>query len=112
MTPVVDPVLLVVTTLPDPASARGLAERLVTDRLAACASVLAGCRSIYRWQGTLEQADEVPVLLKTVTSRYAALEAAIREHHPYDLPEILAFPAAAGHAAYLAWVTAETAPLS
>jgi periplasmic divalent cation tolerance protein len=100
--------LLVFTNLPDADSARQLAERLVGGRLAACVSILAACRSIYRWQGEIETAQEVPLLIKTTTGRYAELEAAIRAGHPYELPEIVAIPLAGGLPAYLAWVAAET----
>jgi periplasmic divalent cation tolerance protein len=101
-------VIVVITTLPDRRAAMDLATSLVGARLAACASILGECASIYRWQGKLEKAFEVPLLLKTSAMQYAALEAAIRARHPYELPEILAFPAAAGLAAYLDWVKAES----
>ncbi len=100
--------LLVVTNLPDQASAQALALALVTERLAACANMLAPCRSTYRWQGRVESAEEVPLLIKTTTQRYAALEAAIRARHPYELPEIIAVPIVHGLPQYLAWVAAET----
>jgi len=100
--------LLVITTLPDAASAEALATTLVEAGLAACANILAPCRSVYRWQGQTERAAEVPLLIKTTAARYAALEAAIRAHHPYELPEIIAVPIGHGLPAYLAWVAAET----
>ncbi len=96
------------TNLPDNASARTLADALVAARLAACVNILAPCRSVYRWQGQVEDAEEVPVLIKTTTERYAALETAIRQHHPYELPEIVAVPITRGLPDYLAWVTNET----
>ena len=100
--------LLVLTNLPDQASAQALATTLVTERLAACVNLLAPCRSIYRWQGTIESAEEVPLLIKTTSERYAALEAAIRARHPYELPEIIAVPVVQGLPEYLTWVAAET----
>lgn len=100
--------LLIFTNLPDEASAGALASALVANRLAACVNVLAPCRSVYRWKGRVEDAPEVPMLIKTTAARYAALEAAIRAHHPYELPEIIAVPIARGLPEYLAWVTAET----
>lgn len=103
-------ILLVLTNLPDEASARRLAEGLVADRLAACVNLLAPCRSIYRWQGAVESAEEIPLLIKTTAARYAALEAAIRAGHPYELPEIIAVPVAHGLPDYLAWVAMETTP--
>jgi periplasmic divalent cation tolerance protein len=102
--------LLVLTNLPDADAARALADHLVGERLAACVNILAPCRSVYRWQGTVEDAAEVPLLIKTTAARYAALEAAIRQRHPYELPEIVAVPIAHGLPGYLAWVATETTP--
>lgn len=104
-----DDVLVVLTNLPDRASAEGLACALIEARLAACVNVLAPVRSVYRWQDKLETTEETPLLIKTTRARYGALEAAIRAQHPYELPEILAFRVEAGLDAYLAWVVAETA---
>jgi len=101
--------LLVFTTLPDVASARALAGALVAARLAACVNICAPCRSVYRWQDKIEDSEEVPLLIKTTAERYAALEAAIRAQHPYELPEIVAVPIGRGLPDYLAWIAAETA---
>jgi periplasmic divalent cation tolerance protein len=103
--------LLVLTNLPDRASAEKLAAALVEQRLAACVNVLAPCRSVYRWQGAVQKEEEHPVLIKTTRERYAALEAAIRAAHPYELPEIVAVPIERGLPGYLQWVIDETAPL-
>lgn len=103
-----DSVLLVMSSLPDAAAARQLARRLVDDRLAACVSVLPACTSVYRWQGAVETAAEVPLLIKTTAGCYAALESAIRAAHPYELPEIVAVPVQRGLPAYLDWVASET----
>lgn len=100
--------LLILTNLPDEASARDLATALVSRRLAACVNVLAPCHSVYRWQGAIESAQEVPLLIKTTAARYADLEAAIRAAHPYELPEIIAVPIAHGLPGYLDWVVTET----
>ncbi|WP_310451485.1 divalent-cation tolerance protein CutA [Sulfuritalea sp.] len=100
--------LLILTNLPDQASAQAMAESLVADRLAACVNILAPCRSVYRWQGRIEDAPEIPLLIKTTAARYAALEAAIRAGHPYELPEIIAVPIAHGLPEYLNWVASET----
>ena len=86
--------LIVLTNLPDRDTATALAAHLIEQRLAACANILAPCRSIYRWQGAIEDGEEVPLLLKTTAERYTALEAAIRARHPYELPEIVAVPIA------------------
>lgn len=100
--------LLVLTTLPDQEAARQLAHRLVEARLAACVSVLAPCTSVYRWQEAIEEAAEVPLLIKTAAERYGELETYLREHHPYALPEIIALPIQHGLAGYLEWVAAQT----
>ena len=102
--------LLVLTNLPDEASAHALAAALVTEHLAACVNVLAPCRSVYRWRNEIENATEVPLLIKTTAARYPALEAAIRARHPYELPEVIAVPIAHGLPEYLDWVAAETLP--
>jgi periplasmic divalent cation tolerance protein len=87
--------LLILTNLPDEASAQALATTLVSARLAACVNMLAPCRSVYRWQDAIESAQEIPLLIKaTATRAMPALEAAIRAAHPYELPEIIAVPIA------------------
>ena len=101
--------LLVFTNAPDRAAAIALAEALVERRLAACVNVLAGCTSVYRWKGDVEEATEVPVLVKTRAARFDELETAIRELHPYELPEIVAVPIVHGLPDYLEWVAEETA---
>ena len=103
-------ILLVITNLPDRASAEMLARALVERRAAACVNILAPCRSVYRWKGTVETADEIPVLAKTARDRYELLERVVRELHPYELPEIIAVPVDGGLPAYLEWVAAETRP--
>lgn len=100
--------LLVLTNLPDRASAESLARTLVEKRAAACVNILAPCRSVYRWKGRVEQEDEHPVLIKTTRDAYAALESAIRQAHPYELPEIVAVPIERGLPAYLDWLAEET----
>jgi len=100
--------LLVFTNLPDRASAERLAERLLEQRLAACVNILAPCRSVYRWKGALQHDEEHPMLIKTSAERYGALEQALRQGHPYELPEIIAVPIEQGLPAYLDWVAAET----
>jgi periplasmic divalent cation tolerance protein len=104
--------LLVLTNLPDAASAEKLAEQVIALRLAACANILAPCRSVYRWRGGIEKAEEVPLLIKTSRARYAELEAAIQAGHPYELPEIVAVPLSLGLQAYLGWIASETLPES
>jgi periplasmic divalent cation tolerance protein len=103
-------VIAVITNLPDSTSAFNLARHIVQLRLAACANVLAPVTSIYRWQGREEQASEVPVLIKTSAARYPELEAEIRKRHPYEVPEIIAWPIVHGWPAYLQWVEDESTP--
>lgn len=102
------PALLVLTNLPDRAAAERLAEALVEQRLAACVNLLAPCRSVYRWKGGLQRDEEHPLLAKTTTERYPALEAAIRAAHPYELPEIVAVSVETGLPDYLKWIASET----
>ena len=103
-------VIAVLTNLPDSDSAFNLAREAVSLRLAACANVLAPATSFYRWEGQDEQATEHPVLFKTTEARYAELEGAIRRMHPYELPEIIAWPVKKGLPEYLSWVDREVAP--
>ncbi len=100
---------LVLTTLPDADSAGKLARELVEQRLAACVNVLAPCRSVYRWRDDIREDGEVPLFIKTRTELYPALEAFLRQHHPYELPEIVALDVARGLPDYLRWIEAETA---
>lgn len=101
-------VLLVMTNLPDAASAGKLASQIIASNAAACVNQLAPCTSIYRWQGKIETASEVPLLIKTTAMAYPRLELLIRAHHPYGLPEIIAVTVSAGLPAYLDWVAQET----
>lgn len=101
-------VLLVVTTLPDRTTAERIAEALVTARVAACVNILAECTSVYRWQGKVERTGETPLLIKTTRDAYARLEETLGTLHPYEVPEIVALPVAAGFPPYLDWVTLET----
>ena len=101
-------VLLVMTNLPDRATAETLAARVVEERLAACVNILAPCVSVYQWKGAVNRAEEVPLFIKTTEERYPLLESVIRAAHPYATPEIVAIPIVAGLPEYLAWVAAET----
>ena len=100
--------LLVITNLPDRAAAERLADLVIARNLAACVNLLAPCRSVYRWKGAVQHDEEHPMLIKTTRERYGALEQALREGHPYELPEIIAVPIERGLPAYLDWVAAET----
>lgn len=100
--------LLVLTHCPDEEVANRIALAVLEARLAACVNILPRAQSLYRWQGKIESATEVPLFIKTTAENYAALETAICALHPYDLPEIIALPVERGLPAYLNWVTAET----
>lgn len=103
--------LLVITNLPDAASAENLAHRVIESRAAACVNQLSPCVSTYRWENNIESVTEVPLLIKTTKAAYPRLEQLVREAHPYELPEIIAVSVTAGLPAYLNWVDAETATL-
>ncbi len=103
-------VLVVITNTPDRATAERIADRLVTQGVAACVNILGGCTSVYHWDGKLNSTEEVPLLIKTTREAYPQLEAALRKQHPYELPEIIALPVSAGLPEYLNWVTQETKP--
>jgi periplasmic divalent cation tolerance protein len=105
-------VLLVMTNMPDAQSAQAMAHQLVEQKLVACVNCLPGVRSIYRWQGAVEEAEEVTLLMKTTQARYVELENAIRAAHPYDVPEIIATPVTAGWHPYLDWVRKETGTIN
>lgn len=100
--------LLVLTNVPDSAMAEKLARALIEARAAACVNVLSTCRSIYRWDNTIETATEIPLLIKTTTARYPQVETLIQTLHPYAVPEIIAVPISQGLPAYLAWLVQET----
>ena len=86
----------------DPDEAERIAEMVVAEGLAACANILASCRSIFRWQGAVERAEEVPVLFKT--ARPEVLIARIAALHSYDVPAAVAWPIVAAHAPYAEWI--------
>ncbi|MBN1237877.1 MAG: divalent-cation tolerance protein CutA [Gammaproteobacteria bacterium] len=97
--------LLVLTTC-SVSEADGLAALLVERRLAACVNAVNGITSTYRWQDAVERDQETLLLIKTTRTRYPEVEAAIREHSSYDLPEVLAVPVAGGLPGYLDWLAA------
>lgn len=97
----------VVTTAGSRDEAQRLAQVLVDGRLAACVQVLGPVTSTYWWQGERETAEEWQCVVKTARRLYSEVEAAIRVHHSYTTPEILALPILVGHADYLAWLEAE-----
>ncbi len=101
--------LMVYCTCPDRDTATRIASALVERRQAACANIVPGLVSIYRWEGAVQQDGEELLLIKTTADAYEAVEASILELHPYELPEVIAVPLVRGLAGYLAWVREETA---
>ena len=102
--------ILILTTLPERAGAETLARELLAARLAACIQIGGAVHSMYHWRGEIETATEIPLAIKTRGELYARVEAAIRERHPYELPEIVVVPISDGLPAYVDWINAETAP--
>jgi periplasmic divalent cation tolerance protein len=100
--------LFVYVTAADPAEADRIGRAAVTERLAACANILPGMRSIYWWEGRIEEGDEAVLILKTTRPRLDALMARVRELHSYDCPCIEALEVADGNPDFLAWVARET----
>jgi periplasmic divalent cation tolerance protein len=100
--------LLILTNCPDEESANAIALALVEARLAACVNILPRIQSVYRWQGAVESATEIPLFIKSTVTNYPALEAAIKALHPYAVPEIIALPITQGLPAYLNWLATET----
>jgi len=98
--------VVVLVTVPNAETADKLGEALVGERLAACVNVVGGVRSTYRWKGAVERDDELLCLCKTTRAGFERLRARVVELHPYELPEVIALPIAAGHAPYLDWITA------
>jgi len=101
-------VLLVLTNCPDADTAAHLRRELVKARLAACVNQLGPVQSTYRWQGAIQEATEVTLLIKTTRDRYPALQAEVRRLHPYSVPEICAIAVERGSPDYLTWVRMET----
>jgi periplasmic divalent cation tolerance protein len=100
---------VVLSTCADRASAESLARALVEERLAACVNLVPGVRSIYRWEGAVEEADEVLLVIKTAAASAEALLARLPALHPYEVPEALVLGVEGGAAPYLAWLLASTA---
>ena len=99
-----DEILVVLSTFPDVEVARRIAEKLVTQNLAACANITTQVESIYRWQGKIESATEALAVFKLTANRYAVFEKALMALHPYEAPEIIALPVTHSSKEYLRWV--------
>ncbi len=102
------PLLVVLCTVPDEATAEKIGRGLVEERLAACVNVISSVKSFYRWQGKIEADDELQLVIKTRPGRFPAAARWIRANHPYEVPEIVALPASAVSDDYLRWAVEQT----
>lgn len=102
-------VLLVITTFPDAEVAAQAIRTLVEEKLAACGSIIPGVRSLYAWEGKIEDSAEVMVVFKTASAAYAKLEKRLLKLHPYETPEVVALEVGATNRAYAEWVAAAVA---
>jgi periplasmic divalent cation tolerance protein len=100
--------VVVLVTVPDAEVGETIARALLAERLAACVNRLGPVRSLFRWQGRIDSADEQLLVVKARRSALARLESRLKQLHPYEVPELLALPVVAGGAAYLDWLAAET----
>lgn len=96
--------LIVLCNIPDRSLAQAIASTLIEESLAACVNILAPCQSTYRWQGQIECVEEHPLLIKTVAAVYPQLEQRLCQLHPYEVPEVIAWPVSDGLSSYLEWV--------
>lgn len=101
---------IVLVTCGSIAEARRIGRNVVEKKLAACANIISGVESIYRWKGKVERAREVLVVMKTTSNRLAQLEREVKRVHSYEVPEFIALHIAAGSKDYLSWIGGSTAP--
>jgi periplasmic divalent cation tolerance protein len=101
---------IVLTTFDDPEKARQFARALMERRLAACVNLVENVRSIYRWQGKVQEAPEILLIIKTVEARIEPLRQAFTELHPYELPELVVLEIADGSPEYLGWLGESCSP--
>src|SRR5271157_2992929 len=101
--------IVIFCTVPNEETASLIAERLVGDKLAACVNIVPGIKSIYTWKGQVCRDSELLCVIKSRASLFADIEKAIREVHPYEVPEIISLPIGEGHGAYMRWIVDSTA---
>lgn len=101
--------MLLYATAPDAPTAQSIGETLVSERLAACVNILGAMTSIYQWNGAVEQASEISMLIKTTAAHAGAAKDRIIALHPYETPCVIALPikAEGSHGAFLDWIGAE-----
>jgi periplasmic divalent cation tolerance protein len=97
-------ILLAFSTFPDAETARGISNQLVTENFSACANILPGIESIYRWKEKIETGSETLVLFKLSEDRQSAFQEKLRSLHPYEVPEIIFVPVSSGLPEYVRWV--------
>ena len=97
-------ILLALSTFPDRETAQRISNQLVAEKFAACASILPGIESIYRWKERIETGNETLVFFKLSEDRQSAFQEKLRSLHPYEIPEIIFVPVVSGLAEYLRWV--------
>ena len=102
-------IVIVLVTGPDRETLVEIGRRVVENRLAACANVLDGVSSVYRWKGSVEEAGEALAILKTTGARTGALEDSVRALHPYEEPEFIVLPVLGGSDSYIEWVARSVA---
>jgi periplasmic divalent cation tolerance protein len=102
--------VIVLTTVPQDLDTDKLIQHLFEQRLVACVNVLPGMRSVYRWRGAVESAEERQLIIKTRRGCVPALEAALTAVHPYEVPEFLVLAVSGGSDAYLTWLRTEADP--
>ena len=100
--------IVVLTTVSDIEKAKLLAHQIIDQQMAACCNIVPGISSIYRWQGELCDEQECLLVMKTIKNRYLDLDEFVREHHPYEVPELLALPVSTCFEEYLSWVVNQT----
>ncbi|HUE40365.1 MAG TPA: divalent-cation tolerance protein CutA [Chthoniobacterales bacterium] len=100
-----DGILLALSTFPDRETAQRISNQLVAEQFAACANILPGVESVYRWKEKIETGSETLVFFKMSEHRQSAFQEKLRSLHPYDVPEIIFVPIASGLPEYLRWVT-------
>lgn len=100
--------LLIISTVPNEDVARDLSKILLEKRVAACVNIIPKVRSNYWWNGSIENSEEIILLIKTTEDKYDQLEDLIRKNHPYEIPEIIAFEIKKGFNKYLNWIKDET----
>lgn len=103
-----DEYLLVLTTCSSEEEAGKIATALVSEKAAACCNIVGGIRSLYFWQGKLEDDKEVLLLIKTTSASFSRLREIIAKLHSYDVPEIIAIPIVDGSESYLKWISEQT----